>query len=176
MIPSGPRDRRRKRRRYLGRALARASASPGASARLKAAMAANMNEARRIGPLGCVSIAWIWVAGGAADRGIDTVRLSLPQHGGYADALLNLHSSHHRSSMSPEDRYGPRGPIRRPRPSPSRHVSVSASACSSPRQAWERRSFAYCLTAEPRSSVVAPDRKEALGRGVIRRQSTRGSG
>ena len=37
-------------------------------------------------------------------------------------------------------------------------------------------SFAYCLTAEPRSSVVAPDRKEALGRGVIRRQSTRGSG
>ena len=69
---------------------ARASASPGASARLKAAMAANMNEARRIGPLGCVSIAWIWVAGGAADRGIDTGRLSLPRHGGYADALLNL--------------------------------------------------------------------------------------
>jgi hypothetical protein len=38
---------------------ARASASPGVSARPNTAMAAKMNKARRIGPLGWFSMTWI---------------------------------------------------------------------------------------------------------------------
>jgi len=53
---------------------ARASASPGPSARHSAAMAANRSEARRLSPLVCFSMTWIWGPSGAADRGMDNDR------------------------------------------------------------------------------------------------------
>ena len=70
---------------------ARASANPGASARPKATMAANMSEARRIGPLGCLTMARIY--GWPAVRRTEGQHWAIvtPRHGGYADdALLNL--------------------------------------------------------------------------------------
>jgi hypothetical protein len=37
-------------------------------------MAANRSEARRIGPLSCFSMTWIWGPSGAADKGMDNDR------------------------------------------------------------------------------------------------------
>ena len=49
-------------------------------------MAANINEARRIGPLSCVNMGWIWGTEGAADgdryRSFDNVVLDIRNRSG----------------------------------------------------------------------------------------------